>query len=177
MANGPRGTKTQGPALGPPVPASFPPHAGPMAGAAANPFYSYPSLPPHPFWYGQVPFPFPPLQAQHYMALPTAPVLPTQDVDYPMITEWLVYCDNHPQRSGGDFTSLVPKFNQEGFQQLDQLTGERITVGLLSEWLDIGKGVADRLIRYAEKDIAAIHAGTFQMPASSHGRGLTQSYK
>jgi hypothetical protein len=111
------------------------------------------------------------------MAPPTAPVLPTQDVNYPMIAEWLVYCDNHPQRSGGDFTSLVPKFNQEGFQHLDQLTGERITAGLLSEWLNIGKGVADWLIRYAEKDIAAIHARTFQMPASSHGWGLMQSYE
>jgi hypothetical protein len=110
------------------------------------------------------------------MVPPTA-VLPTQDVTYPMIAEWLVYCDNHLQHSGGDFTSLVPKFNQEGFQHLDQLTGERITAGLLSEWLNISKGVADRLIRYAGKDIAAIHAGTFQMPASGHTQGLMQSYK
>ena len=110
------------------------------------------------------------------MVPPTA-VLPTQDVAYPMIAEWLVYCDNHPQRSGGDFTSLVPKFNQEGFQHLDQLTGEHITAGLLLEWLNIGKGVADQLIRYVEKDIAAIHARTFQMPASGHTQGLMQSYK
>ena len=117
------------------------------------------------FWYGQAPMyhpPFPPLHPQQYMV----PPIPSQPVDYPLIAEWLTKCDNHPQRSGEDFTSLVPKFDKEGFRRLNQLTGDRITVEKLSEWLGIGKGTADLILRYAEEDITAIQvrAGAFQMP-------------
>ena len=47
----------------------------------------------------------------------------------------------------------------------------------LSEWLSIGKGTADLILRYAEEDIAAIHVGAFQMPLSTssiYGQGPMQ---
>jgi hypothetical protein len=183
MLNGPRGTKTQVHASGPPMPTVSPPQTGQMAGALANPYFSYPNMPPHPsLWpgYGQVPIynlPFPPPHAQHYMVPPTTPALLTQPVDYPMITEWLAYCDNHPQHSGEDFNNLVPKFDKEGFRRLHQLTGDRIMVKKLSEWLGIGKGTADLILRYAEEDIMAIHTGTFQMLFGGHGQNLMQPQK
>ena len=100
-----------------------------------------------------------------------APVrLPAQPVDYLIITEWLVYCDEHPQRSGEDFNSLAPKFDKEGFRHLHQLTGDHITVEKLSDWLSIGKGTAYLLLMYAEEDVMAICAGTFQMPFTGHSQ-------
>jgi len=88
-----------------------------------------------------------------------------------MIADWLALCDLYPQRSGENFSCLGTKFDQEGFRRLHQLTGECITVEKLLEWLDIGKGTADLLLRYVEEDTAAIRAGAFQMP---HGQNLTQ---
>jgi hypothetical protein len=144
---------------------------GPTTGALANPFFSYPNPS---LWYGHVPIynpPFPPLQPQHYMVPPIMPALPTQSVEYPMIAEWLTYCDNHPQRSGEDFSSLMPKFDDEGFRRLYQLTGDRITVEKLSEWLGIRKGTADLILRYAEEDIVVIRAGVFH-PFTGHGQNI-----
>jgi len=105
-----------------------------------------------------------------------AAALPMQSIDYPMIPKWLAYCNNHPQCSGEDFNSLVPKFNEKGFRCLHQLTGDCITVEKLSEWLGIGKGTADLILRYAEEDVVAICAGVFQMPygCSGHGQNLMQ---
>lgn len=88
-----------------------------------------------------------------------------------MIADWLALCDDHPQRSGGNLSRLWTKFKDEGFRDLNQLTGERITIENLSKWIGIGKGTADLILRYAEEDTAAIRAGVFQMP---HGQNLTQ---
>jgi hypothetical protein len=100
------------------------------------------------------------------MVPPTTSVPQMQPVSYPMIAEWLVFCDNHPQRSGEDFGSLMPKFDEEGFRCLHQLTGDRITIEKLSDWLGIGKGTADLILGYAEEDIAAIRAGTLRIPGN-----------
>ena len=185
MANGPRGTRNQAQVSAPPMSTVPPPQTGLTAGGLANPYFPYPNMPPHPLWYGQLPMynPLFPLlhnlHPQQYMATSMTSVPPMQpvNVNYPMISEWLVLCDNHPQRSGENFSDLVPKFAQEGFRRLQQLTGDRITVEKLSEWLSIGKGTADLILRYAEEDIAAIHAGAFQMSpgaGSSHGQNPMQ---
>ena len=109
----------------------------------------------------------------------SAPSPPVQPLDYPLISEWLSQCDDHPQHAGEDFTSLVLKFDKEGFRRLHQLTGDHITVEKLSEWIGIGKGTADLILRYAEEDIAAIrvHVGASQMPLTGiigHGRDSLQ---
>ena len=162
-----------------------------MSGAPANSYFPYPNMPPHPLlWYGQAaqapvyhppfgPFPHALLHPQQYVVPPTMSVPPIQPIDYPLIAEWLGQCDSNPQRTGEDFASLVPKFDKEGFRRLHQLTGDRITVEKLSEWLGIGKGTADLILRYAEEDITAIQvrAGAFQMPlggVSSHGQNFAQ---
>jgi len=103
--------------------------------------------------------------------------MPPQALDYPMIVDWLAFCDNHPQHSSENFSGLGTKFDKEGFRCLHQLTGDHITVEKLSEWLGIGKGTADLILGYAEEDTAAIRTGAFQMPLgviSSHGQNLTQ---
>ena len=154
-----------------------PPQTRSMAGALANPYFPYPNMPPHPLWFGQFPMynpSFPLLHPQQYMAAPMTSVPPVPPVKYPVISEWLVLCDNHPQHSGEDFTSLVSKFDKEGFRHLHQLTGDRITVKKLSEWLNIRKGTADLILRYAEEDILAIHGGAFQMPFGASSQNPTR---
>ena len=99
---------------------------------------------------------------------PVPPMWP-EPVNYPDISEWLVHCNNHPQRSGENFSNLVPTFDHEGFQRLQQLTEDWISIKKLSAWLSIGKGTADLIIRYAEEDIMAIHAGTFQISCGAGG--------
>jgi hypothetical protein len=86
-----------------------------------------------------------------------------------MIPAWLTYCDQHPQRRGEDFSSHASKFDKEGYRRIHQLTGDRITVEKLSDWLSIGKGIADLLIRYAEEDVELVKAGTFSMVFADGG--------
>ena len=87
--------------------------------------------------------------------------LPTHSVEYPTIAAWLAYCDKHPGRSGEDLSELLPNFQKEGFRRIHQLTGDRITVEKLAEWVGIGRGTADLLIRYAEEDTELVRAGKF----------------
>ena len=160
------------------IPPPGPPQTGPMSGTPSHPYFPYPNMPPHPghpsLWYGQAPFyhpQFPLLHPQQYTVPPmmSVPSPPIQPLDYPLISEWLAQCDDHPQRSGEDFTNLVPKFDQEGFRCLHQLTGDQITVEKLSEWLGIGKGTADLILRYAEEDIVLMRISA-QHVIPSHSR-------
>ena len=48
-------------------------------------------------------------------------------------------------------------------RRINQLTGPRMTVEKLSEWLSIGVGTADLLIQYAEEDVVLIKNGLFSM--------------
>jgi hypothetical protein len=88
-----------------------------------------------------------------------APKLPP--VQYPLITQWLKYCDSHPTRCGEDLGDHADKFSKEGYCHINQLTGDHISVEKLSYWLGIGKGTADLLIQYAEEDVELVKASTF----------------
>jgi hypothetical protein len=90
-------------------------------------------------------------------------------VKFPRIPDWLAYCDQHPDRSGADLTALIPKFQAQGFRTINQLTGNRITIDKLSEWLSIGPGTADLMIGFAEEDCQLISAGKFEMGHPSVG--------
>jgi hypothetical protein len=125
-------------------------------------FYPPPYMMPPP-WFA--PPPNPVLPAPNVVAavpdpIPPAPVVA---VDFPAITPWLTYCDQHPNRCGEDFSAHALKFSGEGYRHIHQLTSDRISVEKLSDWLGIGKGTADLLIQYAEEDVALIKAGRFTM--------------
>src|SRR6266481_7094615 len=77
---------------------------------------------------------------------------PASKIEYPKISEWLEYCDQHPECCGENLSDHGWKFDKEGYRHIHQLTGDRVTVEKLSEWLMISKGTADLLIRYAEED-------------------------
>jgi hypothetical protein len=47
--------------------------------------------------------------------------------------------------------------------QINQLTRDRISVEQLSEWIGIGKGIADLIIQYAEEDVALAKAGRLSL--------------
>lgn len=124
------------------------------------PYGYYP--PPYPLpspWYQSQP-PGPPAA----VAVPTANLVTTgAKLDYPKISHWLNYCDTHPDRRGEDFVAHIYKFDREGFRRINQLTGDRVTIEKLSDWLKIGKGTADLLIQYAEEDVELIKNGMFTM--------------
>jgi hypothetical protein len=132
---------------------------------AGFPYNFYPPPYVQPAWYG-----LPSAAGPGYLQPPTGyaqpPAMPPalkQTIQYPTISTWLEYCDRHPQRSGEDFSDHAWKFDKQGYRRINQLTGERITVEKLSDWIDIGKGTADLLIRYAEEDADLVKAGTFTM--------------
>jgi len=144
------------------------------------PYGAYP--PPYPYfgnfgfpnpmqWSGAGPAGLPP-QASVTQPNPTAPSAPSAPsalsvpqkyIRGPLILPWLQYCDRFPGREGENLSALAVKFDTEGYRTIDQLTGSRMSVENLSNWFGIGKGVADRIIQYAEEDMALVGAGNFTM--------------
>ena len=51
----------------------------------------------------------------------------------------------------------------QGYQTIDQLTGPRMSVENLSNWLEISKGTADLIIQFAEQDMVLVSNGEFTM--------------
>jgi hypothetical protein len=91
------------------------------------------------------------------------PTVPPRQVRGPQISAWLPYCDRTPGRDGEDFSALTDKFRAQGYRTIDQLTGTRMSVENLSNWLEIGKGTADLIIQYAEEDMESVRNGNFMM--------------
>jgi hypothetical protein len=134
------------------------------------PSFPYGYYTPHPF--GMVAPPGWPVQTMNQpitntnpgqLPPPLAPAPLATGVKYPLISAWLQHCDKHPGHSGEDFSRLLPNFDKEGYRQIQQLTGDRITVEKLAEWIGIGRGTADLLIHYAIEDVELVRAGSFVM--------------
>ena len=121
--------------------------------------------PPPPFSYYGLPNPM------QWSALPPqVPVpqpnstVPRKHLQGPLISPWLQYCDRLLDRKGENFSALAAKFDKEGYRTIDQLTSSnRMSVENLSNWLGIGKGIADLIIRYAEEDMILVEDGNFTM--------------
>ena len=79
----------------------------------------------------------------------------------PNIAEWLHYCDKHPQHSGDNLSTHISKFEDQGYWQIDQITWA--TIEQLSDWLNIGKCIADLIISYAREDVRLLNEGRFSM--------------
>ena len=45
----------------------------------------------------------------------------TSMVTCPNIAEWLHYCDKHPQRSGDNLSAHILNFEDQGYQQINQI--------------------------------------------------------
>ena len=92
------------------------------------------------------------------------PPPPIKIVEYPRTRPWFEYCDNLSARRGFYFSMYTDAFEDEGLLRIDQLTGENITVEQLANWLNIKRGVAEAVVRYAKQDVALVEAGRFEMP-------------
>lgn len=144
----------------------------PMYGQPQQPMaFPYGFYPPlcHPTqaWFPQSALPPPNVNPalQAVTGNPPQPALTKTEV--PKIRVWLEYCDKHPDRQGENFSAHAGKFDNEGYRRINQLTGDRMSVEKLSNWLDIGKGTADLLIQYAGEDMELVKAGAFSMETTA----------
>jgi hypothetical protein len=87
---------------------------------------------------------------------------PEVEIEYPLIGPWLNYLDSHPVRGKYqiNFGRYAAAFQGEGFFAVNQLVSDHVTIEKLSNWLGIGKGIADLLIDYAQRDVESIKLGT-----------------
>jgi hypothetical protein len=121
-------------------------------------------------------FPQPPGSHAHGIPQPN-PTLPLRPVKGPHIAEWLQYCNCIPGHDGKAFFSLAYKFDEQGYQTIDQLTRNQMLVQNLSNWLHIGRGTADLIIQYAEEDMALVREGKFTMdPAPRDPEGVPRTW-
>ena len=63
----------------------------------------------------------------------------------------------------------ILKFSDQGYWQIDQIT--QATVKQLSDWLGIGKGIADLLTMYVKKDMRLVSEGRFSMATTAVNNG------
>ena len=98
-----------------------------------------------------------------------APQQVSASVEYPHISEWLRYCDSHQHQRGDNLRMYIPKFSDQGYRRIDQIA--RATVEQLSDWLGIGKGIADLLIAYVKEDVRLVSEGRFSMPIAAGNNG------
>ena len=85
------------------------------------------------------------------------------DITFPDAGDWAMYCDRILNRRRAKLGTLRDKLTQQGFFEIDQLTGGRISHSDLAQSLEVGIGIAALIVRWAEEDIAQVQAGTFDM--------------
>jgi hypothetical protein len=85
------------------------------------------------------------------------------DIEFPDVSDWVIYCNSLPKRSWAQLGSLHDRLRNQGFFEIDQLTGDCISHSDLAQSLGIGMGIAALIVKYAEDDVAQVHAGTFKM--------------
>ncbi|KIL67256.1 hypothetical protein M378DRAFT_9504 [Amanita muscaria Koide BX008] len=146
------------------------PAAKAAASLGGNPMLAYGGYaPPMPMPYGYSPYlyPTPPMPQPPTVQAEgiTTGAVEAESYEYPSIVEWLNHCDQHPQRCNRNLGRYAPAFDDEGFVSIDQLVGPRISIEKLAEWLKLGRGTADLIIRYAEQDILLIKASKFHLHA------------
>ena len=85
------------------------------------------------------------------------------DIVFPDVSDWANYCNTLLRRSRAQLGSLGSKLTEQGFFEIDQLTGGRISHSDLAQCLGIGVGIAALIVRYADEDVAKVRVGTFNM--------------
>lgn len=97
-------------------------------------------------------------------AVPLAPAVAADaDIVFSDVADWVIYCDSIPKRRRAKIGTLGDKMVQEGFFEIDQLIGSRISHIDLAQSLGIGVGLAALIVRFAEEDVAQVRTGTFNM--------------
>lgn len=85
------------------------------------------------------------------------------NIVFPDVSEWVVYCDRHPQWSRARIGDLSAKLDKQGYLWIDQLTSDQVSQSNLAEYLSIGLGTAALIIKYADDDMACVRERTFNM--------------
>jgi hypothetical protein len=96
-------------------------------------------------------------------AAPSEAATADADITFPDVSDWAKYCDSIPKRQRAQLSKLSNKLTEQGFFEIDQLTGDRISHSDLAQSLGIGVGIAALIVRYAEEDVARVRAGTLHM--------------
>jgi hypothetical protein len=139
------------------------PHAFPAGG------YGYPNqfmMPPMPPYYphtgGHQFMPYPPFPTSNAQAAST----PITAVDYPEVTRWFRFLDEHDHRNkdGIIFAPYGAILKGKGFLRITQLTLDFVALKDLQEWLGVEVGIAILIMQYAKDDVEAIKAGKLVFP-------------
>lgn len=134
------------------------------------PPYAMPPMPPIPpiYYHGQA-MPHGAFQSQYppvpmpnpQVPITQAPAPPRMPVEYPDVTRWFRFLDEHEERNkdGILFAPYGPVLKEKGFRRITQLTGDFIRLENLQEWLGVNVGTAILIMQYAKHDVDEIKAG------------------
>jgi hypothetical protein len=97
------------------------------------------------------------------VGVPSEATPAAEDIVFPDVSDWARYCDSIPKRRRARLSTLGDKLTEQGFFEIDQLTGDRISHNDLAQSIGIGMGIAALIVKYAEEDVARVREGTFNM--------------
>lgn len=94
----------------------------------------------------------------------TVPGIADDEVDYPLLSDWLKQLDDHPKRGRDQFNyaKYTADFTRRSFIRLNQIADTNlVTVDNLMSWFGIEPGVGGNILRYASEDVKRLKAGRF----------------
>jgi len=96
---------------------------------------------------------------------PAQPQVPDDaEIDFPEVQAWAAHCDANAKRARlGGIGDLRWKLTQEGYVEIDQLIGNRVSQADLANALGIGLGRAGLIIKWADEDVAKVRSGNFTL--------------
>ncbi len=107
-----------------------------------------------------------PFLGPQYLSIPQATNSCPSAVEYPEVTRWFHFLDEHEERrkDGIGFAAFGDVLKNKGFLRITQLTLDFITLKDLQDWLGIEVGTAILIMQYAKDDIESIKAGRLIIP-------------
>jgi hypothetical protein len=128
--------------------------------------YGFPGFMQMPPWGMMPPAPAPvtpafaPVNSNAPNAQPPPPT--NSEIIFPEVSAWADHCDANDRHARmGKVGELRGRLAAEGYFEIDQLTGDRVSQVDLAHALNIGLGRAALIIKWAEEDVAKVHAGSF----------------
>jgi hypothetical protein len=72
------------------------------------------------------------------VGVPSEATRAVEDIVFPNVSDWAKYCESIPKRRRARLSTLGNKLIEQGFFEIDQLTGDRISHSDLAQSVGVG---------------------------------------
>lgn len=102
----------------------------------------------------------------------------TEEIDYPLIADWLDDLDNDPRRGrdGHNFAQYAGRFRDRKFIRIDQLAdSEHVKIDNVMQWFEMEAGIASLILKYAANDVKKLKNQGASQPALGRAQPIPRA--